>query len=129
MKTKRLVPVLFAALLCRGFAQQLPTTGSVESRLGKLELENGYPTSETAKKIYDDIDFQRACQAYLWALPLMAMHQWQQEHHDKFGAGNLDYVDMLIHLMQVDGFRKSCECQDRHSRRGCVNSGKGFRVT
>lgn len=24
-----------------------------------------------------DIDFQRACQAYLWALPLMAMQQWQ----------------------------------------------------
>ena len=48
MKTKHLVPVLFAALLCRSFAQQLPTTGTVESRLGKLELENGYPTSETA---------------------------------------------------------------------------------
>ena len=95
MKAKILVPVLFTLLLCPGFAQQLPTTGTVASRLGKLELENGYPTSETVKKIYDDIDFQRACQGYLWALPLMAMYQWQQEHHDKFGAGNLDYVDYL----------------------------------
>jgi hypothetical protein len=47
MKTKHLVPVLLAVLLCRGVAQQLPTTGTVDSRLGKLELENGYPTSET----------------------------------------------------------------------------------
>jgi hypothetical protein len=43
------------------------------SRLGPLELENGYPTDATVTKIFDDIDYQRACQAYLWALPLMAM--------------------------------------------------------
>ena len=36
---------------------------------------------------------------------------------------------MLIHLMQVDGFRRYCKCQDRHSRKACVNSGKSFRVT
>jgi len=76
-------------------AQQLPTTGVVPSRLGKLELVNGYPTDATAAKIYDDIDFQRATQAYLWGLPLMAMQQWQSEHRTKFGAGNLDYVDYL----------------------------------
>ena len=76
-------------------AQQLPTNGSVESRLGKLELENGYPTEATVKKMYDDIDFQRACQAYLWALPMMGMVQWQDEQRDKFGAGNLDFVDYL----------------------------------
>ena len=75
--------------------QQLPTSGIVESRLGKIELTNGYPTDAAAKKLYDEIDFQRACQAYLWALPLMAMHQWQSEQHEKFGAGNLDFVDYL----------------------------------
>ena len=76
-------------------AQSLPTTGTVESRLGKIELMNGYPTDATAKKMYDDIDFQRACQAYLWALPLMGMAQWQAEQLNKFGAGNLDFVDYL----------------------------------
>ena len=76
-------------------AQLLPTTGSVASRLGPLELENGYPTDATVTKIFDDIDYQRACQAYLWALPLMAMQQWQSEHLTKFGAGKLDYVDYL----------------------------------
>jgi hypothetical protein len=38
-------------------AQQLPTSGIVTSRLGKIELKNGYPTDETAKKIYDDLFF------------------------------------------------------------------------
>jgi hypothetical protein len=73
----------------------LPTTGTVKSRLGDIELKNGYPTSATASKIFDDIDFQRACQAYLWALPLTSFVQWQQEQVQKFGAGNLDYVDYL----------------------------------
>jgi hypothetical protein len=73
--------------------QLLPTTGGVASRLGPLELENGYPTDATVAKVFDDIDFQRACQAYLWALPLMAMQQWQSEHLSKFAAGKLDYVD------------------------------------
>lgn len=76
-------------------AQQLPTNGVVNSRLGKLELKNGYPTDATVKKLYDDLDFQRATQAYLWALPLMGSAQWAHEQREKFGAGNLDYVDYL----------------------------------
>lgn len=64
----------------KGSAQDLPTTGRIETRFGKLELENGYPSAATVEKVFDDIDYQRACQAYLWALPLMAMEQWQNEH-------------------------------------------------
>ena len=75
--------------------QQLPTTGIVESRLSGIELINGYPTPATVARLFDEIDFQRACQAYLWALPIMAMQQWQAEHREKFGAGNLDFVDYL----------------------------------
>jgi hypothetical protein len=76
-------------------AQLLPTNGSVASRLGSLELQTGYPTDATVAKVFDDINFQRGCQAYLWALPIMAMQQWQNEHLTRFGAGKLDYVDYL----------------------------------
>ncbi len=41
------------------------------------------------------MDFQRAVQAYLWALPCIAMAQWQDEQRDKFGARKLDYVDYI----------------------------------
>ncbi len=73
----------------------IPTTGTVVSRLGDLKVRNGYPTPETAARLYDDIDFQRAAQGYLWGLPMMAMAQWQSEQREKFGAGNLDFVDYL----------------------------------
>jgi hypothetical protein len=81
MKTKT---ILAAALVCAlastgSFAQGLPTTGTVESRIGPLEIKNGFPTDETVTKLYDALDYQRACQAYIWALPYVAMAEWQRE--------------------------------------------------
>ena len=70
--------------------QQLPTSGIVKSRLGEIELKNGYPTEASVKKIYNDLDFQRACQAYLWALPLMAMHQGHAVLAVRDGSGGSD---------------------------------------
>jgi len=38
----------------------------VESRfLGRLEFKGGYPTEETLQELYDRLDFQRGCQAFL----------------------------------------------------------------
>src|SRR5271167_1499735 len=76
-------------------AEGLPTTGSIETRIGKLDVTNGYPTAATVSKLFDAMDFQRAVQAYLWALPMIGSAQWQNEQHDKFGAGDLEYVDYL----------------------------------
>jgi hypothetical protein len=36
-------------------------------------MEGGYPSKQTAAKLYDELDFQRACQAYIWATPAVAM--------------------------------------------------------
>ncbi|MCF6262167.1 MAG: DUF1254 domain-containing protein [Xanthomonadales bacterium] len=44
-----------------------------ESRIGDIRFENGYPTEATAQKLYDEMDFQRAVQVYLWSVPLVAM--------------------------------------------------------
>ncbi len=37
--------------------------------LSELDFKNDYPTDSTVTKLYDAIDFQRACQAYIWAIP------------------------------------------------------------
>ena len=73
----------------------LPTTGSIDTPIGKLDIRNGYPTAATTTKLFDEMDFQRAVQAYLWALPMIGSAQWQNEQHIKFDAGDLDYVDYL----------------------------------
>ena len=39
--------------------------GALRTRVGDLHFHNGYPAQATAEKLYDEIDFQRACQSYL----------------------------------------------------------------
>lgn len=42
---------------------------SIETRLGTLRFDSGFPNEATAAKLYDNLDFQRAVQAYLLGLP------------------------------------------------------------
>ena len=60
---------------------------TVDSRVGELEFTSGYPTQATASKLYDELDFQRAVQAYLWALP-MASYGAMADAHKALGANN-----------------------------------------
>jgi len=41
----------------------------VESRLGTLQFQGGVPDAATAQKLFDNLDFQHAVQAYLLGLP------------------------------------------------------------
>jgi hypothetical protein len=41
----------------------------VETRLGQLNFFDGFPDKATADKLFDNLDFQRAVQAYLLAIP------------------------------------------------------------
>ncbi|MCG6536294.1 MAG: hypothetical protein L7F78_16730, partial [Syntrophales bacterium LBB04] len=40
----------------------------VETRLGTLKFFDGFPDDVTVEKLYDNLDFQRAVQAYLLGL-------------------------------------------------------------
>ncbi len=56
-QTKTILTLVFSALLvCPAIAQETRDT-----RIGKLSFESGYPSQETVKKLYDEMDFQRAC--------------------------------------------------------------------
>ena len=54
--------------------------GTIDTRIGKLSFENGYPSRESVEKLFDAMDFQRATQAYIWALPIVSMAEWQSVH-------------------------------------------------
>jgi hypothetical protein len=75
---------------------QISAQTKVQTRIGELEFthdfENGYPTDETVKKLYDEMDFQRACQAYLWGLPFVSLAEWQNQHEQVFGTDEGDFV-------------------------------------
>ncbi len=48
------------------------TPDSVKTRIGDLTFEQGFPTEETKQKVFDEIDYQRAVQAYMWAYPAVS---------------------------------------------------------
>lgn len=77
----------------------LPIADRVQTRIGTIEFThdfaNGYPTDETVEKLYDERDFQRACQAFLWALPAVSFAAWQRGVTKGLGARNGQIVAIL----------------------------------
>jgi hypothetical protein len=54
----------------------------------RLPFKESYPTPEASAQLYDELQFQRACQVYLWALPAMNMVAMRDGQAAAFGAGN-----------------------------------------
>src|SRR5215831_654606 len=91
MKTIRISPLLAAALIgvlttTAALAQAAPrmkmTTDipssitapdEVQTRLGTLKFTDGFPDDATVQKVYDNLDFQHAVQAYLTGLPAVSV--------------------------------------------------------
>jgi len=103
MNLKSRLTLLAIAYVASAAVAQGPATSSapqrIETRIGPLEFThdfaNGYPTDATLEKLYDERDFQRACQAYLWSLPAVAFTAWQRGLAEQLGAKNGQVVSIL----------------------------------
>ena len=87
--TTRLIHAPHLAAVLAG-ALALGTTATqaqdLATHFGPVTLDaKGYPDQKGIDTIYDELDFQRACQAYVWALPAVGMEgQFLMQKH--FGA-------------------------------------------
>jgi hypothetical protein len=103
MNLKSRLTLLAIACVASAAVARVPATSSapqkIETRIGPLEFThdfaNGYPTDVTLEKLYDERDFQRACQAYLWSLPAVAFTAWQRGLTEQLGAKNGQVVSIL----------------------------------
>ena len=68
-------------------APGVATPDKVETSIGTLKLFDGYPSAETAEKIYDNLDRSRALQAYLLAIPIVNQIGMRDSMR-KFGPDN-----------------------------------------
>ena len=73
----------------RRYGQESPTR--VRTRIGNLEFTEGgfaggFPTADTAEMLHEELDFHRATQAYLWALPIVSYAELLRAHEEVFGA-------------------------------------------
>ena len=73
------------------------TTRSVATSIGGLEYVGGFPTDDTVRLAYDQLDRQRAVQVYLEFMPLMSQqaifdcHERQLGMRENRDVGVYDY--------------------------------------
>jgi len=70
-----------------GAQAYVPTAAAVKTRFGTLEFKEGFPTDETKGKVFDELDYQRAVQAYLWAYPAVSFQSIMIAAQQSYGAG------------------------------------------
>ena len=51
-----------------------PAPETIQTRFGKLEFPGGYPTEDTSRKVFDELDLQRATQLYVDMYPALSAH-------------------------------------------------------
>ncbi len=61
---------------------------TVDTRIGGIDLMSGYPTARSTEKLYDELDFQRAVQAFIWAVPVVSLETLRIANARDWGAGN-----------------------------------------
>jgi hypothetical protein len=97
MKTK-LISVALGLLLCASTI----FTHAAEARfddLANLPMDHNRPTADTAQTLRDELLFQRATQAYLWAMPLINTMGMYDGFKDVYGTG---YNIMAIWEKRLD---------------------------
>jgi hypothetical protein len=70
---------------------------SLPGRLAAVERDRELPRRGHVSAVFDELDYQLACQAYLWALPLVSYAQWQSQHREVFGATDYDLVHYVTY--------------------------------
>lgn len=104
MLTKRMLTIASSAALALAVtgASLSASAETLDTRIGKLEFThdfaNGYPTDETVTKLFDEMDFQRAVQAYIWSIPLISFEYWQGKQNKELGLKN----GQLAYLVTYD---------------------------
>ena len=87
MKIKVLSLIVIVMFVGRIYAQDnYPnTTAKTESPIGTLEYKGGFPTEATVDKAFDQLDRQRATQAYLEFMPMTSMYAMFESHVRDYG--------------------------------------------
>jgi hypothetical protein len=55
---------------------------------GTVELQHNFPTDASSDRLFDAMDLQRACQAYIWATPLVGFASWRDAQHEAYGSSD-----------------------------------------
>lgn len=84
------------------WAQEKSVPSTIETHFGEVALDaKGYPDKKGIDMLYEELDFQRASQAFLWGLPAVGM-EGQYLMQKNFGATG-PYDSLLLYGADVVG--------------------------
>jgi hypothetical protein len=72
------------------------TSAKINTRIGELEFVGGYPTQATIDKAFDQLDVQRATQAYLEFMPMMSVNAILDSLGRDYGMPNPGDVGVYV---------------------------------
>ena len=70
-----------------------------ETRLGKLQFENGIPDEKTTQLVFDNLDFQRGINVFLDAIPIASMQAFKE---GLASVGNIDHTSYPVWMTRMD---------------------------
>ncbi len=66
---------------------------TIRTPMGDIRLIDSYFDDDASKRLYNEMDFQRAAQAYIWSTPQVSITTWRDNQKKDYGATNdTDFV-------------------------------------
>ena len=87
----------------QGWKDFKPAPDNIQTRFGTLKFPGGYPTEETSKKVYDELDLQRATQLYLDMYPALSMRGMMIGTARDYGAKSSSYISVTADRLDSKG--------------------------
>jgi hypothetical protein len=75
----------------------------IETPLGEIELVNNYFDDDASQRLYDELDYQRAAQCYIWSTPLVSMTTWRDRQGKSYGSDGANDFAVLRSLREKRG--------------------------
>ena len=58
----------------------------IQTPIGEIALADSYFSDADSQRLFDEMDYQRAVQSYLWCHPLVSMATWRDRQKAAFSA-------------------------------------------
>lgn len=75
----------------------------IHTPIGGIALVHSYFDDDASERLFDEMDYQRATQAYIWSTPLVSMITWRDSQRSSYaGTKDTDFV-VLASLREKRG--------------------------
>ncbi|WP_339868484.1 DUF1214 domain-containing protein [uncultured Algoriphagus sp.] len=75
----------------------------IETSVGDVELIDSYFDTESSNLLYDEMDYQRASQAWVWGMPMVSIMTQKKGLEDKYGLSSEHDIVVLKSLKEKRG--------------------------